>query len=107
VLTEAGTDGSFDHLFVNRQTKERYKRYTRYGPAPPQGWLPHLRIHDCGTSTRSFLVNSGRTLYEVQQILGHSDPSVTQRYATYRAKPSRTQANSASIAILAVALPNN
>ena len=25
-----------------------------------------------------FLVNSGRALYEVQQILGHSNPSVTQ-----------------------------
>ncbi len=27
------------------------------------------------------LVNSGRTRYEVQQILGHSDPKVTQRYS--------------------------
>ena len=26
-------------------------------------------------------MNSGRTLYEVQHILGHSDPKVTQRYA--------------------------
>lgn len=40
--------------------------------------LPHLRIHDLRHQYASFLVNSGRTLYEVQQILGQSDPSVAQ-----------------------------
>jgi integrase len=29
----------------------------------------------------SFLVNAGRTLYEVQHILGHSQVATTQRYA--------------------------
>lgn len=41
--------------------------------------LPHLRIHDLRHQYASFLVNSGRTLYEVQQILGHSDSKVTER----------------------------
>jgi site-specific recombinase XerD len=36
--------------------------------------LPLLRIHDLRHRYASFLVNSGRSLYEVQQILGHSDP---------------------------------
>jgi len=43
--------------------------------------VPFLRIHDLRHQYASFLVNSGRTLYEVQQILGHADSSVTQRYA--------------------------
>ena len=47
----------------------------------------------------SFLVNSGRTLYEVQQILGHSDPKVTQRYSPLSSKALQDAANSASIII--------
>lgn len=46
--------------------------------------------------TASFLVNSGRTLYEVQQILGHSDPTVTQRYAHLSTDTLQDAANSAS-----------
>ena len=61
--------------------------------------LPHLRIHDLRHQYASFLVNSGRTLYEVQQILGHSDPSVTQRYAHLSSKSLQEAANSASVAI--------
>ena len=38
-------------------------------------------IHDLRHQYASFLVNDGRTLYEVQQILGHSTPKVTQRYS--------------------------
>jgi len=53
----------------------------------------------------SFLVNSGRTLYEVQQILGHSDPSVTQRYAHLSTASLQEAANSASVAIRGAAKP--
>jgi site-specific recombinase XerD len=45
------------------------------------------------------LVNSGRTRYEVQQILGHNDPSVTQRYAHLSTRSLQVAANSASDAI--------
>ena len=43
--------------------------------------LPNLRLHDLRHQYASFLVNDGRTLYEVQKILGHSDAKVTERYA--------------------------
>ena len=43
--------------------------------------VPELRVHDIRHSFASFLVNSGRSLYEVQKLLGHSDISQTQRYA--------------------------
>jgi integrase len=43
--------------------------------------LTDLRLHDLRHSHASFLVNAGRTLYEVQHILGHSQVSTTQRYA--------------------------
>lgn len=44
--------------------------------------IDHMKLPDhVGHQYASFLVNSGRTLYEIQQILGHSDPKVTQRYS--------------------------
>jgi integrase len=46
-----------------------------------QAGLPHVRIHDLRHQFASFLVNDGHSLYDVQKILGHSDPAVTQRYA--------------------------
>ena len=43
--------------------------------------LADVRLHDLRHSTASFLVNAGRTLYEVQHILGHTQVKTTQRYA--------------------------
>ncbi len=43
--------------------------------------LADVRIHDLRHSFASLLVNSGRTLYEVQKILGHTQVKTTQRYA--------------------------
>lgn len=40
-----------------------------------------MRIHDLRHSYASFLVNAGHSLYEVQKLLGHSDPRTTMRYA--------------------------
>ncbi len=43
--------------------------------------LPGLRLHDLRHSYASFLVNAGRSLYEVQHLLGHANPRTTMRYA--------------------------
>lgn len=43
--------------------------------------LHDVRLHDLRHSFASFLVNAGRSLYEVQRLLGHHDPKVTMRYA--------------------------
>ncbi len=43
--------------------------------------LNTLRLHDLRHSFASQLVNSGRSLYEVQILLGHTDMKMTQRYA--------------------------
>jgi integrase len=43
--------------------------------------IPDVRLHDLRHSFASFLVNSGRSLYEVQKLLGHSNAKTTQRYA--------------------------
>ncbi len=38
-------------------------------------------MHDLRHSFASFMVNAGRSLYEVQKILGHTQIKTTQRYA--------------------------
>jgi integrase len=47
---------------------------------------------------RSWSIAAER-LYEVQQILGHSDPKVTMRYSHLSSKALQAAANSASIII--------
>jgi integrase len=102
VIRELDTEGRFDHghLFVNGQTKKRYTTIMKvWSRLRAKAGLTHLRIHDLRHMYASFLVNSGRTLYEVQQILGHSDPSVTQRYAHLSSRSLQDAANCASVAI--------
>ncbi len=43
--------------------------------------LAGVRIHDLRHTFASLLVNAGHSLYEVQKLLGHSDPRTTMRYA--------------------------
>ena len=43
--------------------------------------LAEVRIHDLRHTFASILVNAGHSLYEVQCLLGHSDPRTTMRYA--------------------------
>ena len=48
---------------------------------PLTAGLADLRIHDLRHSFASFLVNGGRSIYEVQKILGHTQIRTTLRYA--------------------------
>ncbi|HET7090460.1 MAG TPA: tyrosine-type recombinase/integrase [Anaerolineae bacterium] len=68
----------------------------RVAPTRTAG-LPHLRLHDLRHSFASFLVNDGRTLYEVQALLGHSSSKVTERYAHLSTKTLQEAANSVKL----------
>jgi len=101
VLNELDTRGKFEHLFINRHTGKPYTTITKvWHRIRQKAGLDHLRLHDLRHQyASSFLVNSGRTLYEVQQILGHSDSKVTQRYAHLSVKTLQEAANCASAKI--------
>jgi integrase len=43
--------------------------------------LQSVRLHDLRHSYASALVNEGRSIYEVQKLLGHANVSTTERYA--------------------------
>ena len=42
-----------------------------------------MRLHDLRHTYASYLVSEGHSLYETQQLLGHSDPRMTTRYAHF------------------------
>lgn len=61
--------------------------------------IEDFRLHDLRHSYASFMINSGCTLYEVQKVLGHSDPKMTQRYAHLNAKAVLSAVNRTDLAI--------
>lgn len=69
-------------VFFNPDTGTHFKTlHNAWYDIRIQAGMPWLRLHDLRHTYASLLVNSGRTLYEVQSLLGHSDSKVTQRYA--------------------------
>ena len=71
-----------DYVFPNPKTKLPYiSIFCSWNTARKLVNLGEVRIHDLRHSFASFLVNNGRSLYEVQRILGHTQIKTTQRYA--------------------------
>lgn len=100
VLDTLRTKGKSEWLFISRQGDgtQRMTTITKvWQQIRMDAGLPWLRLHDLRHNFASMLVNSGRTLYEVQQILGHSDSKVTERYAHMSTKTLQEAANSASV----------
>lgn len=70
------------YVFPNPKTGKPYAQITAVWQRIRKiAGLEDVRLHDLRHSFASLLVNSGRTLYEVQRLLGHSQARTTQRYA--------------------------
>ena len=67
--------------------------------------LTDICIHSLRHSHASFLINAGRTLYEVQRILGHTQSKTTQRYAHLSHDTLLDAANSVTRALEGTMLP--
>jgi len=99
LLDQLDSEGKHDYLFV-KKNGERYRYLHQvWGRIRKEAGLPWLRLHDLRHAYASMLVNSGRTLYEVQAILGHADPQVTTRYAHLSTAALQDAASQASKAI--------
>lgn len=81
-LLKARLNNESDFVFPNPDTGLPLKHFHgTWDRIRRKAGLPDVRIHDLRHSYASFLVNSGRSLYEVQKLLGHADISTTQRYS--------------------------
>lgn len=95
ILERNRSDNEF--VFVNPRTGTAYNNiHKSWNRIRTRAGLPHLRLHDLRHNYASYLVNSGRSLYEVQRILGHSSPIMTQRYSRLSSAVLQEASNSAS-----------
>jgi integrase len=97
-----------DWVFPNpRMMKPFVNIFSSWDTARKRAGLPEVRIHDLRHSFASFLINSGRSLYEVQKILGHTQVKTTQRYAHLSQDSLIAAANTvtAQIPMLSQAMP--
>lgn len=83
-------------------------KYKNARMAPPQkaferikqaAQLDDLRLHDLRHSFASLAVGAGASLYDVQKILGHSSPNMTQRYSHLADVRLKQVSNSVSAAV--------
>jgi len=71
-----------DFIFANPSTGKPYSSFFySWNTARAKAGMPELRVHDLRHSFASFLVNAGRSIYEVKELLGHADIKTTSRYA--------------------------
>lgn len=107
MLGEDDPNRASSHLFISGRTGEHlryiHKVWTRLRQ---KAELPKMRLHDLRHQFASFLLNDGRSLYVVQKILGHSSPTVTERYGHLSSKTLMDASNSASAMIRGATVAN-
>ena len=99
VLGQLDTQGKSEYLFPSPVSKKPFVAITTQWYRICRKANIKIRIHDLRHGFASMLVSNGRSLYEVQQILGHSDPKVTMRYAHLSSKALQEAANVGSVIV--------
>jgi len=70
------------YVVPNPKTREPYVSvFYSWNTARKQAGLPEVRMHDLRHSMASNMVNSGRSIYEVAKVLGHTQLKTSQRYS--------------------------
>ncbi len=87
-------------VFANSATGKPFVSFfSAWDTARRSAGLADVRIHDLRHSFASLLINSGRTLYEVQKLLGHTQVRTTQRYAHLAPETLLDASNAATRAV--------
>ena len=95
-----------EYAFANPKTSKPFVSvFVAWNTARKSVGLSDVRMHDLRHSFASLLINSGRTLYEVQHILGHTQVKTTQRYAHLSENTLLDAANAATRAVGGVMMP--
>ncbi len=100
VLAQAAEMKRFDSIFANPETGKPFTTITRvwYRLRKAAG-IGQMRIHSIRHQFADLVISSGRSLYDVQVLLGHSDPRVSQRYARLSMHTLKEAANTASLLV--------
>jgi integrase len=70
------------YVFTNPRTRTKYDSfYAAWYKVVRSEGLEDVRIHDLRHTYASILINNEVSIYEVQRLLGHSNVTMTQRYA--------------------------
>ncbi|TCO73768.1 tyrosine-type recombinase/integrase [Chromatocurvus halotolerans] len=100
VLEQVSRHEGCPWVFANPKTGKPFVSiYYSWNTARVEAGLPEVRMHDLRHSFASFLINSGRSLYEVQKILGHTQVKTTQRYAHLSQESLIAAANTAGASV--------
>jgi integrase len=106
VLSSLPKNGNTGYAFANPKTSKPFVSvFVAWNTARKSAGLSDVRMHDLRHSFASLLINSGRTLYEVQHILGHTQVKTTQRYAHLSQDTLLAAANAATLAVGEVMMP--
>jgi integrase len=106
ILSTMPKDINCEWTFTNPDTGKPYVSiFCAWNTARKSVGLADVRIHDLRHSHASFLVNAGRTLYEVQNILGHTQVKTTQRYAHLSHDTLLDATNSVNLALCGMFMP--
>lgn len=101
VIEQLKSEGKALYLFPSPATGKPYTTITRaWWVIRREAKLPsNFRIHDLRHTFASRLVSAGRSLYEVQTLLGHADPRTSQRYAHLSMARAQEASNAAAFAV--------
>jgi integrase len=101
VINSLDTEKDHEFLFVNKRTLKPYTTVTRaWHRIRRRAGLDFLRCHDMRHNMAALMANSGRTLLEIQYVLGHRDPRMALRYIALTNKTMFEAANSTSAALM-------
>jgi len=82
VLQNVPTRAVHEYVFVNKRTNKPYTTIAKqWDRIRRKAGLPHLRIHDLRHAACSYMAANGVSLWTIATVAGHSNPSITTRYA--------------------------
>ncbi len=98
-LQQAATLHQKEYVFPSPVTGKPFSTITRvWWRLRRKAGLPaNIRVHDLRHSYASRLASSGRSLYEIQTLLGHADPRTSMRYSHLSMTTKREAAESAAL----------
>jgi integrase len=92
VLARRALSGSGQYVFQSRNGGARGYASQSIRKALRKAGLPDCRIHTLRHTHASRLIQNGMSVYEVREILGHSDIKTTMRYAHLESKQVTSKA---------------